>query len=96
MRVAVTLPARRDEALGIGLGQPLDLAQPEAQCHPRAIAVARLQRAVPAAEIDVDRANFDAVLLGVADDLRRRVEPHRLRIQQRTGKNIGVAALDPG
>src|SRR5205823_6441977 len=56
----------------------------------------RLQGAVPEAVVDVDRADFDAVLLRVADDLRRRVESHRLAVQQGAGEDIGMEALDPG
>src|SRR5438045_1222871 len=55
-----------------------------------------LQRAIPFAEIDVDRAHRDAVLPGVADDLGRRVEPHRLTVQEGAGEDFGVDAFDPG
>ena len=48
------------------------------------------------AEIDVGRAYLDAVLTRIADDLRRRVKPHRLRVEQGAGEDIGVKAFDPG
>src|SRR5438552_12294744 len=60
-----------------------------AACHP-------FQGAVPVAEIDVGRAHLDAVLTRTADDLRRRVKPHRLRVEQGAGEDIGVKAFDPG
>src|SRR5207248_8021618 len=56
----------------------------------------RLQGAVPLAEIDVGRAHLDAVLTRIADDLRRRVKPHRLRVEQCAGEDIGMKAFDPG
>ena len=56
----------------------------------------RLQRAVPVAVIDVDRAHLDAVLARVAHDLRRRVEAHRLAVEQRRGEDVGVVAFEPG
>src|SRR5437879_4071528 len=37
MGVEITEAARREKTLGIGLGQPLDLAQPKAQCPPLVI-----------------------------------------------------------
>jgi len=40
-----------------------------------------LQHVVTMAEGNVDLTHDDAILAGVADDLRRRVKPHRLRIQ---------------
>ena len=48
----------------------------------------RLQRAVTFAEVDIDRPHLDAVPR-VADDLRRRVEAHRLAVQQRAGEDGG-------
>ena len=56
----------------------------------------RLERAVPETEIDVCLARFDAMLARAAHDLRRRVEAHRLRIEQRSGKRRRVMAFDPG
>src|SRR5215469_8164420 len=56
----------------------------------------RLQRAVPVAVVDVDRQHRDAMLARVADDLRRLVEAHRLRVKQRAGKDLGMKAFDPG
>ncbi len=55
----------------------------------------RLQRAVPVGVIDIDRADLDAVLLRIAHDLRRRVEAHRLAVEQGGGEHIRVAALHP-
>ena len=46
--------------------------------------------------IDIDRPHFDAVLAQVAHDLRRRVEAHRLRVEQRSREDVRIAALEPG
>jgi hypothetical protein len=35
------------------------------------------------------------VLARIPHDLRRRVEPHRLRVQQRRAENVGVVAFHP-
>jgi hypothetical protein len=49
----------------------------------------------PARSVDAHRAHLDVMRLRVADDLRRRVETHRLRIQQRGAEDIGMPALHP-
>ena len=46
--------------------------------------------------IDIDRAHLDAMLLRVAHDLRRRIEAHRLAVEQRGREHIRVVAFDPG
>ena len=55
-----------------------------------------LHRAIPRARANVDAAHGHAVLARVAHDLRRRVEPHRLRIQQRAGERRRMVAFQPG
>src|SRR4051812_38822876 len=55
----------------------------------------QLQRAVPPAEVHVRRADLDAVLFRVSDDLGRGVEAHRLAVQQRRGEGGGVVPLEP-
>ena len=57
---------------------------------------ARLERRIPIRMIDVGRAHLDAVLARVAHDLRRRIEAHRLRVQQRRGEGVRIAAFEPG
>src|SRR6476661_7769849 len=73
---------------------PLPLPQGERDWNSGAIHL--LQRAIPRAVVDVDRAHGDAVLARVADDLRRGVETHRLAVEQRGGEDGGIAAFDPG
>ena len=51
---------------------------------------------VPVGMIDIDRAHLDAVLAHVAHDLRRRVEAHGLRVEQRGREHVRIAALEPG
>ena len=53
------------------------------------------QRAIPIRRIHIHVVNFDTVFARIAHDLRRRVEAHRLRIQERAGEHIGIAAFDP-
>src|SRR5690606_34521887 len=55
----------------------------------------RLQRAVPVRMIDVDRPDLDAMVAGVADELRRGIEAHRLRIEDRGAENVGIEGLEP-
>ena len=54
-----------------------------------------LQRAVPIRMIDVDRQHHNAMLLRVAHDLRRGIEPHRLRIEQSGRERRRVMAFQP-
>ena len=56
---------------------------------------AGLQRAIPVGMIDVRLAHLDAMLVRIAHDLGWRVEAHRLRVQQRAAKTLGIAALEP-
>src|SRR3546814_21153858 len=56
----------------------------------------RLGRAGPVPAVHVGCADLDAVLAGVADELRRRVEAHRLAVQQRGGEDRRVMVLHPG
>ena len=44
----------------------------------------------------LDRQDGDAMLAGVADDLRRGIEAHRLAVQQGAGEDRRVVALHPG
>ena len=45
--------------------------------------------------IDVDLAHLDPMLARVADDLGRRVEAHRLRVEQRAGERRRIVAFQP-
>src|SRR3954468_11071495 len=63
------LAARLDDAPCTCCGQAGD--ESHAEAHRRIVAVARaLERAIPAADGDVDRAYLDAVPACVADELR--------------------------
>ena len=98
------------DASAVLLRQSLDLAQAQSQgvgradvarhvvverVEPRGGGLARLERGVPVGMIDVDRAHVHAMLAQVAHDLRRRVKPHGLRIEQRRREHVRVAALEP-
>src|SRR6476659_5257264 len=83
-----------DELFRSRLGEALYLAEAEAQ-RPSS-ALGRFQCANPERVVDIDRAHLDLVLARVADDLRRRVKPHRLAVEQRAGEDLGIEAFDPG
>ena len=53
------------------------------------------EAAVPVAMAHIDRQHLDAMRARIAHQLRRRVEAHRLAVQQRREKGVGVVALDP-
>lgn len=85
----------RDDHGGMGIRQAFYHAH--AQAHGEAIFVSSgLQRAVPAGGVHADRANLNAMDLGVANDLRWGVEAHGLGVQQRRAEDVGVPALHPG
>ena len=46
--------------------------------------------------MDVDLAHRDAVVARIAEDLRGRIEPHRLAVQERRGECGRVVPLEPG
>src|SRR5262249_19008227 len=54
-----------------------------------------LESVVPAAPLDADRKHEDAVLARVADDLRRLVEAHGLRVEQAGRECRRVKPLEP-
>ena len=73
--------------------KPIDLA--EAEADGAVFSIPLLQRVLGKTVGHIDLAHLDAVGAGVADDLRRRVETHRLRIEQATAEGIGVIMLQP-
>ena len=77
----------------IGPSEAVDLAK--AEPHGVILAAFLLQRILRVTERYVDLAHLDAVLAGIADDLRRRVETHRLRIEQAAAEGVGVVMLQP-
>src|SRR5689334_4661099 len=72
----------------------VDLAK--TQPHGAILPIPFLQRVLRKTEGDIDLAHLDAVLARVADDLGRRVKPHRLRVEQPAAEGIGVIVLQPG
>ena len=81
---AIALAAPLDDALRFRFLDAVGLAQAEAKRE--RIPPDPLQGVVPQAVADIDGADLDAMLLRVADDLRRGVEAHRLRIEQGAGE----------
>jgi hypothetical protein len=68
--------ALRDDRLRVVLADAVDVVEPDADG-------AFLDRALRAADVHVGRPRLDAAPLAVAHERRRRVEAHRLRVQQR-------------
>ena len=56
----------------------------------------RSKQIVPTAGVDIDPAHLDPMLARIADQLRGRVEAHRLGIQQRAGEHRRMMAFEPG
>ena len=77
------------------VAQPLHHAEAKANGEIRS-AAGDLKGAVPSAGVDADRLDLDAVVARIPHDLRRRIEPHRLAVQQRGAENVRVVALHPG
>src|SRR6185436_16338161 len=71
------------------LGEPAHHPQPQAQ---RAV----LEGAIPVARLYVRRPYLDAVAARVLHQLRRRVEAHRLAVEQPRAERRRVVALEPG
>ena len=73
----------------------------ETACHTQSkpdgvvLPACRFQRAIPRGFVHIDRPDLDAVAPGVADQLGRLVEPHRLRVEDRGAKDIRVMAFQP-
>src|SRR5690349_19973 len=57
--------------------------------------VSVLQRVLRKAEGHVDVTDLDTVLAGIADDLRRGIKAHRLRIQEAAAEGVGMVMLQP-
>src|SRR5262249_47168834 len=93
-RASIAGAARGRESIRVLLGKALDLPQAEPQRRPRGV-LSGLERCVPVARVDVDAAQLDALLAGVAHDLRRRVEAHGLAVEERRRKDRGIMALEP-
>ena len=89
-------PARVDDPLRAGFRQSGDHAKAESAARrSRRPRLRRLQRAVPVAHRHVDGPHVDAVPARVLHELRRRVEAHRQRVEQRAGERRGLVALEP-
>src|SRR5690606_21992471 len=78
----------------ISITQAAHLVQSQPDSHEPA--VGPLESAVPAAVIDIDWPDLDAMSPSIAHDLSRRIEPHRLSAQQGRAECVRVVALHPG
>ncbi len=54
------------------------------------------QRAIPPAGVDADRADLDAMLARVADELGDAVKAHRLGVEQRRAEDFRMIIFHPG
>jgi hypothetical protein len=73
--------------------QSADHAQAEAH---RGNGRCTFERAVPFADRDVRASHFDTVPARIGHQLRRRIEAHRLRVQERGAKRRRLVTLEPG
>src|SRR3546814_10075355 len=76
------IAARADDGGAMDVGEATHLAEAETNREIRTLPF--LQRAIPMAVVDRDRAHFDAMLARIADDLRGRIKSHRLRDRKST------------
>nr|WP_244553502.1 hypothetical protein [Nitrobacter vulgaris] len=84
VNIAVASGSARCQQPHIFLTNAFDLAKPETD---RLITASLIfQRVIPLRFIDIHRANLNAVLPGIADDLRRCVKAHRLTVEKRGAK----------
>jgi hypothetical protein len=77
----------------IGPFETVDLtkAKPHGMIFPALL----LHRSLRVTERHIDLPHLDAVLAGIADDLRRGIKAHRLRIQQSTAERIRMPIFEP-
>ena len=61
----------------------------QAEADREALVVDGFERTIPARSVDAALADFDAMLLGVANDLLRRVEPQAIE-RGRVGTRVGI------
>jgi hypothetical protein len=55
----------------------------------------RFEHTLEIGQVDVDVAHLDAMLLGIAYNLARSIEPHPLAVEQGTGKGIQKVGIQP-
>src|SRR5690606_21889046 len=80
--------------VGIVLLEAFDLAK--AKANGVTMSSGRcLQRVIPVTVIDVDGTDLDAMITGINDEPRWRVEPHRLAVQNGAGEHRRVMAFQP-
>src|SRR5579862_2368668 len=72
----------------------LHQAQPQAQRRP--LVGPPLERAIPAADHRVDGAHLHAMGARIAHQLRRRIESHRLTVDEGCAKCRRLVVLEPG
>ena len=91
--VLISIAARGRQPCNIFLTHRLNLPKPKPQGQAaRAIG---LHHIVPIAGVDANGAQLHPMGAGITDNLCRRIKPHGLRIQQRTGKNAWMMIFKP-
>ena len=81
----------RCDAFPYLLAQSLDLAQPE----PNDRAIDAFQSRIPGAKLNIRGFHFDPMTSRILDQLRGRIKPHRLRVEQSGQKGSRLMALEP-
>ena len=87
------LLASLDETVRAASRKRLD--QPQTQPQRRLAIFPPLQRAVPDTHADIDRPYLHAMRPRIPDQLRRRVEAHRLAVEQRRRERRGLVTFEP-
>ena len=87
-----------DQRLHLLLLHALDVAEPDPHLQPPAhlVAARRFDVAEHLAAVGIDRGDADAAALGLVDQRVRRVEAHRLLVQQRAEELGPVVEPQPG
>lgn len=87
-------PPVRDQTLAVGFRKAACHAQPKPD-RPAAV-IQWLQRAVPVRGVHINGPDCDAMVAGIAHELRGIIESHRLRVENGTAEDVRVVAFHPG
>src|SRR5262249_15845871 len=94
------IAARRDQLFQFRFAETANEAKAEPHGVTHSFSVrgrgSRLQRTIPVAEIDVDRADLHVMLARVTHQLRRLIKSHWLTVEDGGAEHVGIATFDEG
>ena len=90
-----TPPCARAATMRSAAASPSDFHQAQSQPQRGLVIRAALQRAIPITAAHTDGPHFNAVIARIAHQLRRRIEPHGLAVDERAGEGRGFVTLQP-